>query len=92
MTSRALDREFERQVIAHMNADHADAVLAYVNVLSGLPDATQATLVAIDLDAMIVKTDLPPPHDEVRIALDPEPDGAAQVRAALVAMAKRART
>ena len=35
-------------VIAHMNADHADANLAYATALAGLDDATSATMVGID--------------------------------------------
>ena len=91
MSDRALDAEFESEVIAHMNADHADAVLLYVTVLASMPQATRGELVAIDLRSMTVKTDLPEPHGEVRIPLDPAPNGPQQIRAALVAMAKRAR-
>ncbi|MEM7338713.1 MAG: DUF2470 domain-containing protein [Actinomycetota bacterium] len=35
-------------VIEHMNDDHADANLAYVQGLAGLTDATEATMVGID--------------------------------------------
>jgi heme iron utilization protein len=91
MKDRALDPGLERQVVAHMNADHADAVLLYVTALAALPQATRAELVAIDLQAMTLRTDLPAPNGKLRIALEPPPDGPTQIRAALVAMAKRAR-
>ena len=91
MTDHTLAGEFERQVVAHMNADHADAVLLYVTVLASLPQATRGELVSIDLKAMTIRTDLPHPNREVRIALEPCPDGPGQIRAALVTMAKRAR-
>ena len=35
-------------ILAHMNDDHADAVLAYARGLAGIADATAATMTAVD--------------------------------------------
>ena len=91
MSDASLPAAFERQVVEHMNADHADALLLYVTVLADRPKARSVQLLAIDLEAMTIATDLPGPDSEIRVPLKPRPTDAAQVRAALVAMAKQAR-
>ena len=91
MAVEALDPEFARQVVAHMNEDHGDAVLLYVQVLAGKPDARKASLESIDLDKMVIATDLASPDEQVTVPLTPRPESADYIRAALISMAKRAR-
>jgi putative heme iron utilization protein len=49
----ALPPEQIAAMIAHMNDDHADAVLGYVHHYAGLPAAQVATLVSLDANGML---------------------------------------
>ena len=46
-------------IVAHMNDDHADANLLYVQALAGLADATEASLTGIDRYGMTLRAQTP---------------------------------
>ena len=45
------------RICAHMNNDHAEAVLAYAHHYAGLPTAQAARLLAVGPDAMCLEVD-----------------------------------
>lgn len=77
--------------IAHLNADHADALLAMARGLAGYPDASSAAATAIDRYGMDLAVDTPRGRADARVGFaEPvsAPDG---LRAATVELAARAR-
>jgi putative heme iron utilization protein len=80
-----------RGILAHMNGDHADALLAYARVLATIPDAESATMTSVDRYGfdLAVKTSTGPRATRLAFAAPvTTPD---EVRAAMVAMVKLAR-
>jgi len=78
--------EVEDDILAHMNADHSDALVAYCRHFHGLqPHA--AEMVGIDCDGFNVRAD----GKLLRFDFDRPVTDAAEARAALVALARAAR-
>ena len=78
-------------ILAHMNDDHADAVLAYATGLAKIEGATQATMTAVDrygFEMAVIAGDSP---RAVRLAFDEPVATTDEVRRAMVALVKRAR-
>lgn len=76
--------------VAHLNDDHAGALLAMARGLAGHPDATSATCTAIDrygLDLSVVDTETA----TVRIPFAETANAPADLRSATVELARRAR-
>jgi putative heme iron utilization protein len=77
--------------VAHLNDDHADALLAMARMLGGHPDATSATCSRADRYGLDLEVDTPRGRAHARIGFrEPcvAPDG---LRAATVELARRAR-
>jgi putative heme iron utilization protein len=77
--------------VAHLNADHADALLAMAQALGGHPDATAATCTRADRYGLELDVETPRGPADARIGFrEPcsAPDG---LRAATVELARRAR-
>ncbi|MDQ3031990.1 MAG: DUF2470 domain-containing protein [Myxococcota bacterium] len=79
-------------ILTHMNDDHADAVLAYARVLASLPSATAATMTAVDRYGFELAATTPDGPKAARIAFDAPATTSDEVRKAMVALVKRART
>jgi heme iron utilization protein len=79
-------------ILKHMNDDHADAVLAYARGLAGIVDATSATLTAVDRYGFELAAGTPEGPRATRLAFDAPVATADDVRTAMVALVKRART
>ena len=78
-------------IVAHMNDDHAEANLAYVQRLAGLADATGATMVGIDRHGVTLQAVTPDGPRLARVAF-PEPlQTPDQARPAIVALLRTAR-
>jgi putative heme iron utilization protein len=77
--------------IAHLNEDHADALLAMAQVLGGYPDATAATCTSIDRHGLDLDLDTPRGPAGTRIGFAERVDAADGLRAATVELARRAR-
>jgi heme iron utilization protein len=77
--------------VAHLNADHADALLTIAQTLGGYPDATSATCSGVDCYGMDLNLDTARGRAPARVAF-PEPltDGP-QLRAATVELTRLAR-
>jgi putative heme iron utilization protein len=79
--------------IAHLNEDHADAMLACVQALGGVPDATAATVTALDRHGLELVATTPGGRRPTRVAWADGPlDDPARLRAAAVALTRRARS
>jgi putative heme iron utilization protein len=78
-------------IIAHMNADHADAQLLYCRHLAGRPDTTSATMSAVDRYGFDLVASGPSGRSAVRIAFTEPCDDAVAVRTEMVALVGEAR-
>jgi len=78
--------EVEDEIVAHMNADHADALRAYCRHATGVASST-AVLIGIDCDGIDVRADAA----MVRIEFDEPVTNAGTAREALTALARQAR-
>jgi putative heme iron utilization protein len=88
MTLTSTDRA---AIVDHMNRDHADAVLHYVQFFGATPLATAATLIAIDSDAMYIDAHLNGQLKKVTIGFDQPIHDSATARKVLIKMARQAR-
>jgi heme iron utilization protein len=77
--------------IAHLNADHADALLAIAQALGGYPDATGASCSGLDRRGIDLALETPRGRAPARIAFASELSSSAQLRAATVELTRRAR-
>ena len=76
---------------AHLNDDHADALLIMAQALGGYPDATAATCTSIDRYGLDLDLDTPRGPSATRIGFAERVDAADGLRAATVELARRAR-
>ena len=79
-------------IIAHMNGDHADAMVLYCRAFSKATDITSASMTGVDrygFDMSVKTAEGPRP---VRLAFPKPVASADEVRTALVAMVKEARS
>jgi|HigsolmetaAR206D_1030411.scaffolds.fasta_scaffold08447_2 putative heme iron utilization protein len=77
--------------IEHMNADHADAVLAYAQGLAGLAWAESATLTAIDTERIELLAIAPQRQQVATIPFSTPVSNLASLQQASVELAKHAR-
>jgi hypothetical protein len=78
-------------VIAHMNGDHGEALVAYATALAKIDGVTKATMTAVDrygFEMTVVANDTP---RAVRLAFDEPVATSDAVRKAMVDLVKRAR-
>jgi putative heme iron utilization protein len=87
----ALTNEDIHVAIEHMNADHADAVLAYAQGLAGLSWAESAHLTAIDSDGLELLARAPGREQSARIDLPESVNDLPSLQKATVELVKRAR-
>ncbi len=87
----SLDPSVTEQIITHMNADHADAVLLYVQAFAHIENATAVRMVSIDLLAMTLEYDSPEGTGTARIVFDPPLTAPQEVRARLIVLVNEAR-
>lgn len=83
-----LDPAATAAICAHMNDDHADAIVAYAHHYAGATTVTQATMLSLDTQGMDLATNGPDPT--IRITFDHELKDAADARDTLIAMAQKA--
>jgi heme iron utilization protein len=77
--------------VAHLNADHADALLQIACALGGYPDATSAVCTGVDRRGIDLTVQTPRGRAPVRIAFDAELQAGEELRKATVALTERAR-
>jgi hypothetical protein len=76
--------EVAEGVVTHMNDDHADANLAYVHALAGLPEATGATMLGIDRYGVTLRAETPTGQRLARVPFAQPLDHADQARPAVI--------
>jgi len=83
--------ESEDEIIAHMNADHADTLALYCSALAGV-ETPEAIMVGVDCDGFDVRAGGEEGGHLLRFDFDAPAVDAEAVRAALIALAGRARS
>jgi heme iron utilization protein len=78
--------------IAHMNADHEDAMVLYCKAFSKATDITSAKMTGVDRYGFDLSAKIPEGPRPVRVAFAKPVSTPEEVRAALVAMVKEARS
>jgi putative heme iron utilization protein len=90
--SDSFSPEVSDRICAHMNDDHADAVLLYAQVFGAAPAATSARMLAIDATGMDLLTQTGTGDLPVRVMFDHELQNAEDAHHTLIAMLKQARS
>lgn len=89
--SEAFSTEVSERICAHMNEDHADAVLLYAKAYSNLTDATAAQMLSIDSEGMDLKAQVNGEAVPLRIQFDHTLKDAEDAHHTLIDMVKQAR-
>ena len=76
--------------VAHLNADHADALLQIAQTLGGYPDASRATCDGVDRYGMDLSLDTARGRAPARVAFAETLTEGSQLRAATVELTRRA--
>ncbi len=79
------------RAIAHLNDDHADALLDMARALGGCPQASAARCVDADRTGLDLIAETPTGEAAVRVAYDEPIEGPEGLRKATVKLAHRAR-
>lgn len=79
------------RAIAHLNADHADALLDMARALAGCPEATSARCLDADRTALTLEATTPTDTLTLRIPYEEPITDATGLRKATVKLAHRAR-
>lgn len=79
------------RAIAHLNEDHADALLDMARTVGGCPQASAARCVDADRTGLDLIATTPADETEVRVPYDEPIDGPEDLRKATVRLAQKAR-
>jgi putative heme iron utilization protein len=87
-------RQHAERIIAHMNDDHADALVLFCRKFADRPGAAQARMVGVDRYGFAVLAADEPDGQEtaVRLPFDEPTDTPDAVRKAMIELLRRART
>ncbi len=86
-----LTPEVSDRICAHMNDDHAEAVLLYAKAFGGLKDAIAAQLLAINPESMNLLVQTPDHTIPLQIPFDHELQDSEDAHHTLIDMVKQAR-
>jgi putative heme iron utilization protein len=78
-------------ILSHMNADHADTLLAYARALAGAPEAEGAVMTRVDRYGFEMRARTPEGERLLRLGFDPPVTATDEVRKAMIALARAAR-
>ena len=79
------------RICAHMNDDHADAIVLYAKVFGNTPDATAATMQSIDPEGMNLLAQVNGSETPLRIPFDHTLQDSEDAHQTLIAMVRQAR-
>ena len=79
-------------ILAHMNKDHKDALLAYARVLSRIEGATDAVMTAVDRYGFEMKVTAPEGPRPARLSFDSPLATTDEVRKAMISLVRAARS
>jgi putative heme iron utilization protein len=91
MAADAITPEVSQRICAHMNDDHAEAVLTYAKVFGQAAGATAARMVAIDPDGMDLTAQVDGVAQSVRITFDHQLTDSEDAHQTLIAMVRQSR-
>lgn len=83
--------EGAERAIAHLNEDHADALLDMARAIGGCPEATAARCLDADRSGLDLLAETPGGRRAVRVPYEEPIDGPDGLRQATVKLAQRAR-
>ena len=86
-----MDDATRAEVMAHMNADHADAVLLYAQVFGEIEHALSARMVAFDRQRMRLEVDDGTGVQSIDVPFSEPVDSPGAARRVLITMARTAR-
>lgn len=78
-------------ILAHMNGDHADAVVDYARVLGGIADATSAKMTSVDRYGFDLDVTTPAGKKTARLGFASPATTTDEVRQAMIALVRKAR-
>lgn len=78
-------------ILAHMNEDHGEAMIAYARAFARMPEATAASMTAVDRYGFELAVTTPAGPRATRLAFDAPMTTTDEVRKAMVVMVKAAR-
>ena len=78
-------------IVAHMNDDHREANLLYVQKLAGLATATDASMVGVDRHGVTLQATTPEGPRMARVGFDEVLAGPDEARPAVIALLEKAR-
>jgi putative heme iron utilization protein len=84
--------EVSQRICAHMNDDHAEAVLMYAKVYGQTEDATAATMKSIDPEGMDLNVMLGEKATTIRVPFERSLTDSEDAHQVLIAMVRQART
>jgi heme iron utilization protein len=79
------------RILAHMNKDHTDALLAYAQQLAGVASASASVMTAVDRYGFDMSVTTPEGARPVRLGFDAPVSTTDEVRRAMIALVKAAR-
>ncbi|HZF51376.1 MAG TPA: DUF2470 domain-containing protein [Polyangiaceae bacterium] len=79
-------------ILSHMNADHADTLLAYTRALAGVSEATAAVMTRVDRYGFEMRAATPGGERLLRLGFDAPASTTDEVRKAMIALARAARS
>lgn len=90
--SDVISPEVSDRICAHMNEDHADAVLLYAKAFGNLTDATAAEMLSIDPEGMNLSATTNGASVPIRIKFDRVLKDSEDAHHTLIAMVRQARS
>ena len=91
MTAEPLTPEISDRICAHMNDDHADAILLYAKAFGNAPNATSARMVSIDPEGMNLTALVEAKSVPLRVSFDRVLENSEDAHHTLIEMVKQAR-
>ncbi|MFP4068578.1 MAG: DUF2470 domain-containing protein [Verrucomicrobiota bacterium] len=79
------------RIVAHMNDDHADSVLAYVRHFGKQPGATQARILSLDPSGLDIRSMVRGQPEDLRIQFDHPLQSAHDAHMTMVRMSREAK-
>ncbi|WP_413165997.1 DUF2470 domain-containing protein [Capilliphycus salinus ALCB114379] len=91
MAAEPITPEISDRICAHMNDDHADAILLYAKYFANTPNATSARMVSIDPEGMNLTALVEAKSTPLRVSFDRVLENSEDAHHTLIEMVKQAR-
>lgn len=91
MSAEPLTPEISDRICAHMNDDHADAILLYAKTFGQAPNATSARMVSIDPEGMNLTALVEEKSTPLRVLFEQKLENSEAAHHTLIDMVKQAR-